>query len=530
MPVEFPTALSPSPFTSPLFRPLGWQTGRLPMMTEPPAGPGISLDEIIRRARGALYGEGLAAGEEFPPSSAALLAGQGGTPEGAAVPAGEPTPSGIFSAARPSPAVLLRAAKQIGDLLFPPAPSHARSPSIEAAWQAQRAGEFLPGAQPLLALGYSPEQARLALEVFGPIPPGMSDRELSLAMDALLDPAGRYLNVPGGSPRFEPQTAGQWADVAAREAAMGYVPPAAYSAPAIVDRALAQITSPASLMGLAGSIISSDPVVQRHLYETWGPELATAANWAATLASPFTFGLSTFAPAIQTGIFKMLGLADSGHYRKTREKAAQELQGQLPIIAQSLGYARGPQDLEFLFNLYNPWAHKWQLTPEGLRGGYELGEQIANVFNPAWQSTLGALRELWAHPDHPFFAERPTMQDFLRDQYSRMFRENWWNPLVGVEGMREAEHVARALGLDLGGLVRAGEEATRQQVAALERELAELRPQLRYEWIGGLESPSGVVSGPQSVMDRIREIEAALKQWPLIRFATHAPADSYGGP
>lgn len=387
-------------------------------------------------------------GGPSPGAAEATLAGQRG---GAVTTAGR---SWLDLALRLGPKVL--------DLLGAPTLSHARPAELEQAWQAQRLGERLPAAQALIAAGWTPQQIEAAQSVLGPLSAWeqqhLTPQDLQ-QIAGLME--GRVGDITIGMP---PELVGPFAEAATggaetalREglAAGGLSPQAAQT--------LGLATTPISLMGSFMSLPMGGI-----LAENLGPEAATAIQLASAAAAPFTFGLSTFAPVVVAALSEIFG--SPSRYQEQLQRTVKDLEMMIPLWSAALPYARSEADLQFLANLYNPWASSAQFFPDrGLEVYKRELEPAAERFNEAWRQALAQVRQTWGLP-----WQGPSMQEALRqwiiDQFTksmegRIYPWQWgqvpwweWNdpnrtstvglglPGWGIES-RRVGHVLGALGL-----------------------------------------------------------------------------------
>lgn len=147
------------------------------------------------------------------------------------------------------------------------------------------------------------------------------------------------------------------------------------------------------------SLAASDPELQARLSNTYGEGGTAAIN--ALSAVPFLGALP-----IVLGWF-----ATEGDYGRHREGAMTGYREMVPQAVEALQYARTPEDVSLLSELVSRGREGIALTPQGITGGYEFGEQMAPQFNPMWQQLVeGQLARASQVP-----ATAPTIMDWFRD-------------------------------------------------------------------------------------------------------------------
>lgn len=341
--------------------------------------------------------------------------------------------------------VALRLGPRALDLLGAVAPSHARPADIESAWQAQRLGERMPWAQSLIAAGWTPQQIEAAQSVLGPMSAweqqNLTPQDLQ-QIAGLME--GRVGDITIGMP---PEIAGAFAEAstggaetALREgmAAGGLSPQAAQT----MGLPTGLATAPVSLMG---GIVSSDPVVRRTLAENYPSWMVMGGDIASSLAAPFTFGLSTFAPAVVAGLTRAFESIFGGapSYGKKLERLGTDLETMLPLWATALPYARSEADLQLLADLYNPWATSARFDPStGLYVGKKEAAEAAEQFNQLWNQAVQQVRQTW---DQPW--QGPSMRDAIRQWIIQQVAERGGLPGWGLE-QRRVGHILRSIGMD----------------------------------------------------------------------------------
>src|SRR5438034_9356904 len=89
----YPTGIDVSQSSS-QFQPQQWDASAAqPQLTEEPTGPGIALDELIRKGQAATPSGGAAGAADMGPSSAVLKAASEGTTAGGVEPGGTMPPN-----------------------------------------------------------------------------------------------------------------------------------------------------------------------------------------------------------------------------------------------------------------------------------------------------------------------------------------------------------------------------------------------------------------------------------------------------
>ncbi|HXH13421.1 MAG TPA: hypothetical protein VNP04_27055 [Alphaproteobacteria bacterium] len=119
------------------------------------------------------------------------------------------------------------------------------------------------------------------------------------------------------------------------------------AAPQIPGAVTGAAAIPAAAAGIMGGIVSSDPYIQKTLQENYGDTLTQIMNVTAALGAPFTFGGSTFAPAVTAGLTKAFEsiFGEKSKYAEKRQRVGDFLSSYGKYIPDMILGARTPDEL-----------------------------------------------------------------------------------------------------------------------------------------------------------------------------------------